>query len=468
MRYGNTIHDTTYDMNNSRSPLIPTPICENGEMGTLHASPCSEGPSRQKIGRTFRPIPAYHKHDPQHRASPARSAPDGASAALKSVRPQAVFGSPKGRRSILPNCPCRTASRADRRLGQQLRPHLTFAGDRQGTPEAVAQGRGGIDPQQVVRRGQHVLGRDRRLGHVSRDAIRLADHAPRGESAAGEDGRVGTRPVVAPTALDVGQLWRPPVFADAQHGRLGEQAPRFQVADQSGVGRIEGGTEFVLHARIVLVVRVPRAVRQTVLVPEDADKSAARLDQPASDRGCPGRSTSCRSSPRTGHRLCGGCRAPRASGAMSRASRPCPDSGQSSWPPGRHRAGAGRGPVAPASERRRSSRSRVMYRVSREFRAEEISEAALRLDAAVGIAELLNDASVLLGEGFGALTTELSPDRVIGRPKETAIGASPVRLIGAWGACWRRPHGRSDVGVAPAAWPAASPVPPPRSPPPNR
>src|SRR5262249_14800803 len=135
----------------------------------------------------------------------------------------------------------------DRALGQQGH----------GPVGAVGQRRLGVDAQQVVGRRQHVLRRDRPLHHGAAYLVRPAHHLPAGHAAAGQDGAVGLRPVVAAAAVDVLHLRRPAVLAQHQHQRLIEPAALVEVGDQAGEPLVEAGQQLVLHARVVVPVRVP-------------------------------------------------------------------------------------------------------------------------------------------------------------------------------------------------------------------
>ena len=74
----------------------------------------------------------------------------------------------------------------------------------------------------------------------------------------------------------------PPVLAQADDKGLIEQTPGVEVQEQGGERGIEPREELVPHQRDVLGVRVPAGDGQPVLVPEDRDESASRLDQAAS------------------------------------------------------------------------------------------------------------------------------------------------------------------------------------------
>ena len=53
------------------------------------------------------------------------------------------------------------------------------------------------------------------------------------------------------------------------------------------------------------------------------------------------------------------------------------------------------------------------------------------MDAAVGVAELLDHAPILLGEDARPLAAELGPDGIEGGAEEAPVGAGSMRLIGA-------------------------------------
>src|SRR5262245_54693747 len=81
--------------------------------------------------------------------------------------------------------------------GDRLVDDLSLREHRHRASLAVGQQSMVVDAEQVVDRGQDVLGRDAALNRVARDPVRSADHPSTRDPAAGEDHRVAARPVVA-------------------------------------------------------------------------------------------------------------------------------------------------------------------------------------------------------------------------------------------------------------------------------
>ncbi len=92
--------------------------------------------------------------------------------------------------------------------------------------------------------------------------------------------RVAARPVVAAAAPARAQLRRPAVLAQADDQRLVEQPARVEVDQEARERAVEARQELVLHPGEVVPVGVPAGAGQAVLVPEDGDEPAPRLDQP--------------------------------------------------------------------------------------------------------------------------------------------------------------------------------------------
>src|SRR5690349_18965861 len=85
--------------------------------------------------------------------------------------------------------------------------------------------------------------------------------------------------MIATAPLPRGNLRRATMFARAYHQRVVEQAAAIQIVDQAVPTKVEPRTQLLLHAGVVIVVRVPTAASQAILVPEHTDHSAAGLDQ---------------------------------------------------------------------------------------------------------------------------------------------------------------------------------------------
>ena len=224
--------------------------------------------------------------------------------------------------------------------------------------------------------------------------------------------------VVTAASAGVAQLRRPAVLAEAQHGGALQQAAGFEVPDQPRIGQIEAGAQFVLHPRVVLVVRVPAAVGQAVLIPKDTDQPAARLHEPPGDQGplaisrhavafphyhrfaanIEGRAQPAGREHRVSHPLV----AVEALGLLA-AIKPMP------------------GLVQLLKERPASIES-----IEREMFAQcsrgGKRELAVRLDTPIRIAKLLDDASILLNKARRTLPFELRPDRIVLGAQQGPVG----------------------------------------------
>ena len=132
----------------------------------------------------------------------------------------------------------------------------------------------------MVEGRKNIFGRYRALRHGAADLVCLTDDVAAGHAASGEKATVGLRPVIAAAAFDVLHLRRPAMFADAQHQRFLQQSAGVQVGDQAVPGTVKAGQQFVLHAWVMIPVRVPARAGQPILVPEDGDKARPRLHQP--------------------------------------------------------------------------------------------------------------------------------------------------------------------------------------------
>src|SRR5258708_2742328 len=110
----------------------------------------------------------------------------------------------------------------------------------------------------MIDRGKNVLGRYGPAGNLARHAVGLADDLAAGKSAAGEDGGIGVRPVVAAAAGDVAQPRRAAMLADRDDHGFVQQPAALEVEQKSGIGAIEYRTKLVLHPPEMLVMRVPR------------------------------------------------------------------------------------------------------------------------------------------------------------------------------------------------------------------
>ena len=70
------------------------------------------------------------------------------------------------------------------------------------------------------------------------------------------------------------------MFAEDGDQRFVEQTALFQIEQQSAHRAVEGRQQLVLHAGIVLRVRVPRVAGQTVFVPEHGRQPRPRFQHP--------------------------------------------------------------------------------------------------------------------------------------------------------------------------------------------
>ena len=126
--------------------------------------------------------------------------------------------------------------------------HCSFAirltpGRPQGPPRrrrsagpALAVGEHGrrVDAQQVVDRGQDVLGGDPAFGRVAGDLVGPADDPAAGDAAAGHHHRVASRPVVAAAARHGrGDPRRPAVLAQEDDQGLVEQPAPVEIHEQA-------------------------------------------------------------------------------------------------------------------------------------------------------------------------------------------------------------------------------------------
>ena len=71
------------------------------------------------------------------------------------------------------------------------------------------------------------------------------------------------------------------MLGHADDQRFIDQAALFEVIEEGGKRLIETGAQFIAEASRLAFVRVPRAVGKAELIPVNADKSAARFDEPA-------------------------------------------------------------------------------------------------------------------------------------------------------------------------------------------
>src|SRR6185295_5027459 len=76
-------------------------------------------------------------------------------------------------------------------------------------------------------------------------------------------------------------LRRAAVLAHAEHQRVVEQSAPFEVENQRRERGVEARQEILLHARVVILVRVPRSAEvRAVGVPKDGDELTSRFNQP--------------------------------------------------------------------------------------------------------------------------------------------------------------------------------------------
>ena len=148
-----------------------------------------------------------------------------------------------------------------------------------GRPRAVRQAGALIDAEQMIGGRQQIFRRNGPVLHVARNIVGRTDDAAAGNAAAGKQGRVGARPVIATASLDVRQFGRASVLAETDHQRVVQQPAAFQVENQSRVGEIEVRQQLVDHPRKVIEMRVPGVARQAVFVPKDGNEPGAGLDQ---------------------------------------------------------------------------------------------------------------------------------------------------------------------------------------------
>ena len=87
-----------------------------------------------------------------------------------------------------------------------------------------------IDTQQMIHRGQHVLGADRMIGHVAAMLVRGSHDAAAGHAAAGHQCRIDARPMIATAPFDVGDMGRATMLAGANNQRFVQQTPPVEVA----------------------------------------------------------------------------------------------------------------------------------------------------------------------------------------------------------------------------------------------
>lgn len=85
-------------------------------------------------------------------------------------------------------------------LSKQFLDHPPFGNERQRAAETVVKQRFGIDAQQVIDRGQNVLGRDGVIDHVAAVLVGAADDGALANAAACEQSAVGPRPVFSTAA----------------------------------------------------------------------------------------------------------------------------------------------------------------------------------------------------------------------------------------------------------------------------
>ena len=173
-----------------------------------------------------------------------------------------------------------------RELTKQFVAHDAGAGDGHRPAQTVGNGRFGIDAQQVQDRGQDVLGRNRRFGHVRAQPIAAATTRPRA---------IPPRPARSnkPATSDRGR--RPATLAMRgerpcsliQITSVSSSSPR---ASRSRISpeyaRSKAGNSRSLSRGKVLPVRIPVGIQESVFVPKDRDKLAAGFHQPP---GCQAR-----------------------------------------------------------------------------------------------------------------------------------------------------------------------------------
>jgi hypothetical protein len=193
-----------------------------------------------------------------------------------------------GRVAVPLQNPAAYAARLARSLGspkstEQLRSHPAFPGNRAGPAEPVGNHRLGVDAEQVVDGGQDVLGRQRCVGHLAANAVGLADDLASCESAAGQQGGIGLRPVAAPAAVNPRTTVDPgsaTVLADTEDEGFVEEAMGFEVFQQGGQCLVQAGAEQVAHLGEVPIVRVPGALQVVVIVPEHCRETRAGVAWP--------------------------------------------------------------------------------------------------------------------------------------------------------------------------------------------
>ena len=140
-----------------------------------------------------------------------------------------------------------------------------------------------IDAEQVVDRGQDVLGRVRPVRDGAADPCPSCRPLCRGQCRRRRTGRrVRLRPVIATaTERDVLDLRRPGRVRSGTEPASSSSKPRRWSRSPIRPARsaVEARHQLVFHARVVVPVCVPAGAGQAELVPEDRDEARAGLDQ---------------------------------------------------------------------------------------------------------------------------------------------------------------------------------------------
>jgi hypothetical protein len=112
----------------------------------------------------------------------------------------------------------------------------------------------GVDSQPAVDCREDVLQMDRSRGGLLAKPVRRTDHLARPQTAAGEEEKAGSRPVIAPR--DAIDARRPSEFARHHDQRVLQSSGTRQIIDQSRQSAVERRKHSPHRVEIVLV-RVP-------------------------------------------------------------------------------------------------------------------------------------------------------------------------------------------------------------------
>src|SRR5437899_2993343 len=114
--------------------------------------------------------------------------------------------------------------------------HGAFGQQRNRSAAAVGEHCVRVNAEKVIEGGEQILWRHGAFGDGAGDSVRFADDLAAGDAAAGEDGAVDLRPMIAAPATNVLDFWRAAMFAEDENQRVVEHAAGVEGVNEAGNG----------------------------------------------------------------------------------------------------------------------------------------------------------------------------------------------------------------------------------------